>query len=281
MVLEIPEIVIKFGKPVLVFIIVIAVFTIIMSFIKRALLKKTSKKIMIHNITVFSNLITYLFIIIAVVGIFFYSSGNGMAFGIATGLFSAALGWALQRPITGIAAWIMVVVKKPFRIGDRILINNVKGDVTDITLTHIYLKEVGGTVASEELSGRIVMVPNSLMFDQNIINYTIQDEYILDDVGVLVTYESDLDKAIRICEESAKKIMKNQIGKMPKNPYVRVQFQGSGIDIKVRYYVKAGERIEVSSNITQEIFREFNKEKSVEIAYPHTEVVLRKKILKR
>lgn len=124
------------------------------------------------------------------------------------------------------------------------------------------------------------MIPNSIMFEQNIINYTVQDEYILDEVGVLVTYESDLDEAIAICEKSAKKILKEHLKKVLREPYVRAYFSGSGIDVKTRYYVRAEERVKTSSDITQEIFREFNKVKDVEIAYPHTEVVLRKKIFK-
>ena len=75
--------------------------------------------------------------------------------------------------------------------------------------------------------------------------------------------------------------MKDQLDKAPKQPYVRVYFSGSGMDIKTRYYVKAGERIKVSSEITKEIIKGFNKEKEVEIAYPHTEVVLRNKIPKK
>jgi len=268
---------IRFVRPTIVILVVVMIYFFIMGFVKRKLLKRSKSKITIHNINVYFNVLNYLFIIVLVIFIIFYTTGNILAFGVTAGLISAALGWALQRPITGMAAWLMVVVKKPFMIGDRILISNMKGDVMDITLTHIYLKEVGGTVNSEEVSGRVVMIPNSVLFEKNIINYTAQDEYILDDVGILVTYESNLDKAVRICESAANKVMKDQAGKMPKEPYVRVQFQGSGIDIKTRYYVKAEDRIKIASDITKEINREFKKQSEVDIAYPHTEIVLKKK----
>ena len=268
-------------KPLLTFVGFSVAFIVIKAFIHRALIKRVRTKRMKHNVIVFNNLLTYLFFILAIVTIFFYFTGNSLAVGLTAGFLTAALGWALQRPITGMAAWIMVVVKKPFRIGDRILIGSTKGDVIDITLTHIYLKEIGGTINSEEISGRIVMIPNSVMFEQNIINYTVQDDYILDDVGVLITYESNLDKAMQICEKAAKKVMKDFLGKTSKDPYVRIQFQSSGIDMKTRYYVHASERIKISSDLTREIFKAFEKEKDIEIAYPHTEVVLRNKTPKR
>jgi len=230
-----------------------------------------------HNVIIFSNVISYIFIIIFLAIILFHYSGNLLAFGIGAGLFSAAIGWALQRPITGLAAWIMVVVKRPFRIGDRISLNGIKGDVTDITLTHIYLKEVGGTINSEEVSGRVVMIPNSILFEQNIINYTFQDEYVLDEIKISVTYESNLEKAIKICKDVAEKVLEVSSGKNSKEKDVQVSFNDSGIDIKLKYYVKIGERIKLSSEITKGIFKEFAKEKDVDFAYPHTEVILKKK----
>lgn len=61
MVLEIPEIAVRFGKPVLIFIVAVVIYFIIMAFIKRKLLSKVRTKSMRHNVMVFSNLITYLF----------------------------------------------------------------------------------------------------------------------------------------------------------------------------------------------------------------------------
>jgi len=268
-------------KPVLIFIISFVIYLFIISFIKHKLLKRVKTKGMRHNVIVFGNIFTYVFIVTAVLMILFYFTGNFLAVGLTAGLMTAALGWALQRPITGVAAWIMVIIKKPFRIGDRILIGSVKGDVIDITLTHIYLKEVGGTISSEEISGRTVMIPNSIMFEQNIINYTSQDDYILDEVTTSITYESELDKAMKICNDAANKVLKDSLTSSPAKPYVRINFQSSGVDIRTRYYVKTADRIRVFSEVTHGIFKAFDKERDIEFAYPHTEVVLRNKTAKR
>jgi small-conductance mechanosensitive channel len=146
-----------------------------------------------------------------------------------------------------------------------------------MTLTHIYLQEVGGLVAGEENSGRIIMVPNSTLFEQNIINYTQQNEYVLDQVVTLVTYESNLDRAMQISLDSAKKYVKEFVKATKQEPYVRTFFQPSGINVHVRYYAPAKRVQEFSSLITKEIFDRIRQVKDVRIAYPHTEVVFKNK----
>jgi small-conductance mechanosensitive channel len=255
----------------------IVLYKLITKGVKEVLYKRARTKQQRNNVIVFMNILKYFFYFIILLVIIFSITGSLTGLGISAGLLTAALGWALQRPITGIAAWIMVITKKPFQIGDRVIIGKVKGDVIDITLTHIYINEIGGTIASEEISGRTIMIPNSILFEKNIINYTLQNEFILDEVITLVTYESNLDKAMKICENAALKIIKPFLKDVEKKPSVRTFFRESGIDVKVRYFVKADERIEIASKITQEIFKQIKRAKDVEIAYPHLEMLYRKK----
>jgi len=108
-----------------------------------------------------------------------------------------------------------------------------------------------------------------------------KDEYILDEVIVIITYESNLEKGEKITIESVKKIMLpyklNHPKKLSKDPHNRIKFKDSGISITVRYKSLARNRNKISTDITREIFNRIKKEKDVEIAYPHTEVVLRNK----
>ena len=78
----------------------------------------------------------------------------------------------MQAPVTGIAAWLMLILKCPFKIRDRVIIAGITGDVMEITLTHVILNQVGGTVSSEERSGRGILIPNAILFGQTITNYT-------------------------------------------------------------------------------------------------------------
>ena len=245
--------------------------------LRSILLKKSKTKKMRHNVIVFSGLTTYIIIFLVIVFLIISLTGGITGIGITAGLLTAALGWALQRPITGIAAWLMVIITKPFEIGDRIVIGSVRGDVSNITITHIYLNEFGGTIGGEETSGRTVIIPNSVLFEQNVINYTDRDEYILDEVGFTITYSSHIELAKKIAKETAEKITKDFIEKVPSKPFVRSNFQASGIDIRLRYYTIASKRDDVHSKITEEIFKEIMKEKKIEFAYPHTEIYLNKR----
>ena len=278
---EVAEILVMSISVLLILVFAFVFYKAITTAFKRTLLTKARTKRQKNNVKVFLSIWKYSFTVLIIIGLIFYLGGDITGLGLWAGLLTAALGWALQKPITGVAGYLMVIMKKPFQIGDRIMIGNVKGDVVDITLTHTNLREIGGTIATEETSGRIIMIPNSILFEQNIINYTLQDEFILDEVVIAITYESNLDSAKEMCRDAVKKVTKDFMPDMPKPPYVRTFFQNSGIDVKTRYYVRANERIRVASDLTQEIFRRITAAKEVEIAYPHTEVVLRNKTKKR
>ena len=244
--------------------------------LRKALLQKAKTKKQVASIEASSRIFKYAFLFLLIIVISFYYSKSWTGLGLSLGLVSAALGWALQKPITGMAAWLMIILKRPFSIGDRVVIGSVKGDVSDITLTHIYLKEVGGIASGEENSGRMVMVPNSILFEQNITNYTLQDEFILDQVVLAITYGSDLDEAIKICRESVSAVKEKYFGAIKRDAYVRNNFQPSGINVSVRYFVLANRLQEVSSYVTGEIFSRIKVSDKVKIAYPHTEVVIKK-----
>ncbi len=264
-------------RTLIIIVIALIVFKIILSIIKKNLLKKAQTRKQITNIELFSRVMEYSFLGLLVIFAIFSFAGSWTGLGVSLGLVSAALGWALQKPITGFAAWIMVVTRRPFDIGDRVIIGNMKGDVLDISLTHIYLHEVGGALDGEEGSGRTILVPNSTLFEQNIINYTYDDEYILDQIVVTVTYESNLDKAEKIMEDAAKLQLKKVIKKTKKIPYTRVSFDASGITISVRYHIPAKRPLYYKSLITKGIYEQFKKHKDVHFAYPHMEVVMKKK----
>jgi small-conductance mechanosensitive channel len=187
------------------------------------------------------------------------------------------IGWSLQAPVTGIAAWLMIILKRPFKIGDRVIISGIIGDVVDITLTHVILNQVGGTVGGEERSGRGVLIPNATLFQQIIYNYTFETKYILDEVPVLITYGSDLDEAERILLAAAQEVAQDIIADCGQEPFTRAEFTDSGVRVRLRYQTLATERQRISSEIVEVIFREFNKNERVEFCYPHMELLYRPK----
>lgn len=257
----------------------IIIFSSINKKIKTKLLKKSKSKKQTSNIKIFSRILNIIFAIIVLMVAFFSYIGSWTSLGVVAGLITAALGFALQRPITGIAAWVMVIVKKPFQIGDRICIGDVRGEVYDISLFHIYLDEMGGTLDSSLHSGRNVMIPNYLLFEQNIINYTLTNDFVLEEVNVDVTYESDLDKAMQIAKDSATKFLKDYLKDGKREISLRVKMDASSMKVRVLFYAPIKDVYRISSDITKEIYDTIKKEKNVEIAYPHTEIIFKDKKL--
>jgi len=270
----------NFG-PILISILIILVVYVIFSFflglLKKSLLKLAKTKKQISNVEIFTTAIRYIFVFLLLISTFLYYSGGGEGLALTLGLFSAAIGFALQKPISGVAAWIIIVTRRPFEIGDRIIIGNVKGDVRDISLTHITLNEIGGLVQTEESSGRRIMVPNNLLFEQNIVNYTQQDEFIMHQIIVSLTYDSDIDKGIKICTDIAKKHTKQFSESVKKEPYVRLFFQPSGVNLGIRFFVPAKRMTEFASEITRETHKKIRAASGIRFAYPHTEVLLKQK----
>ena len=258
---------------------VLAAVTVLVLFITYKLTRKALKSYTERrayneiNVLNFLAMYRYVFIFITAVLGAISLSGSLKALGISAGFFGMMLGWSLQAPVTGIAAWLMIILKRPFRIGDRVIIADIIGEVTDITLTHIILNQVGGTVGGEEKSGRGVLIPNATMFGQIIYNYTLETQYILDEVPVRITYDSDWDTAERILLDAARLVTGDIIEETGQEPFIRSEFFDAGVLIRLRYQVPPPERQRISSEIVKIIFHEFAKTDKVHFCYPHSEVI--------
>ena len=258
---------------------ILSVMTILVLIITYRLTRRALKRYMERrayketNVLNFLAMYRYIFIFITVVLGAISLSGSLKTLGISAGFLGMMLGWSLQAPVTGIAAWLMIILKRPFKIGDRVIIAGIIGEVTDITLTHIILNQVGGTVGGEEKSGRGVLIPNATMFGQVIYNYTLETEYILDEVPVRITYESDWDTAERILLDAARQVTKDIIEETGQEPFIRNEFFDAGVLIRLRYQSIPAERQRISSEIVKIVFHEFGKTEKVQFCYPHSEVI--------
>jgi small-conductance mechanosensitive channel len=70
------------------------------------------------------------------------------------------------------AGWVYILSRRPFQVGDRIEVNQFKGDVVDIRLFRFSLMEIQGWVDAEQSTGRLVHVPNGVVFNREVANYT-------------------------------------------------------------------------------------------------------------
>lgn len=264
----------RFFLVILVLVILLISYFILTYIIRRRLNRLAKTERQIANVRVFLRLWKYFFFFIFILVIIFTYTQSLTALGLSAGFLGAALGWALQTPITGVAAWLMIIIKKPFMAGDRVIIDGIQGDVYDITLSHVYLEEFGGTTSEDERSGRFIMIPTSTLWTAKVVNFTLNDDYVLKEVPVAVTYGSNLDKAIKIAHEAALAHSRQGIKAKGVPPVERIDFLDSAVEIRVKYFVDVRHLAEVATAIRKQIFDKYRKSKDIEIAYPHMQLVM-------
>jgi len=140
--------------------------------------------------------------IIACVSLLF---GNIGAWLTSLGLIGFGVTFALQKPILNFVAWLTIVFVKTYSIGDRINIGNIRGDVINITMMYTVLD--GLLENTDELSGKIVTVPNEMVLTSSVMNYTKSGFFLWDELSVSITYESNWSKGLRILKEITSKVV--------------------------------------------------------------------------
>lgn len=132
------------------------------------------------------------------------------------GLVTAGLAFALQRVVTAIAGYFVILRGKLFRVGDRIVMGGVRGDVIALGLTQTTILEMGQPpavsgnppdvwVRSRQYTGRVVNVPNANVFEEPIYNYSMQVPFIWEEISLPVSYTADRRRAEEILHDAAKR----------------------------------------------------------------------------
>lgn len=210
---------------------------------------------------------------VLIVASFFHFMGKLAGSWVAVAPFiGMLLGWSLQAPISGLAAWVLVTIKRPFRIGDRVLLPSLGliGDIQQMGMMYTALNQVGGTVGTEEATGRHILIPNAMLFSNVVINYTPQqaDPFVLDEVVVRITYDSDWKIAERILMSAATTVTGDVINQTGQKPYIRSDMYDYGVYMRLRYMTLAMDRPRIVHEITRKIFDEFQANPRVDFAIP-------------
>jgi small-conductance mechanosensitive channel len=145
------------------------------------------------------------------------------------GLIGAGIAFALQRVITAVAGYFVILRGKTFNVGDRILMGGVRGDVVGLTFMQTRIMEMGQSpreesdqrswVRSRQFTGRIVTVTNDKVFDEPVYNYTHEFAYIWDEISLPVHFHQEFAKAEQIMLEAARKqaVNSERLGKQEVN----------------------------------------------------------------
>ena len=201
----------------------------------------------------------------------------GITLFAGAGIFAAIIGFASQEAFSNIISGIFIVIFKPFRVGDNIKIGEMHhGTVEDITLRHTIINN---------FENRRIIIPNTVISGQTIINSTIEDEKVCTFIELGISYESDLDNAIKILREEAEN-HPNCIDHRSEeelangDPKVIVRVLGFGDSaINLRAYAWAntsGEGFVMKCDLFETLKKRFKIE-NIEIPYPHRTIVYKKR----
>ncbi len=200
------------------------------------------------------------------------------------GLLSAGLAISLKDPIVSLVAWLFILWRRPFEVGDRIQIGQFAGDVIDQRIFQFTLLEIGNWVDADQTTGRIIHVPNAHVFSEPQANYSKGTRFIWNEIPVLVTFESDWKTAKDILQsivakrtqqlsESARHDFRVASGRfMLRNieiePRVYTSVQDSGILLTLRYLCEPRRRRTSAELIWEDILHAFGERDDIDFAYP-------------
>jgi small-conductance mechanosensitive channel len=230
--------------------------------------------------------ITYISVVVAILLVGrVWSEGIGE---LATflGLLSAGLAIALRDPIVNLGGWLFIIWRRPFVVGDRIEIGGHAGDVIDQRIFQIILLEIGNWVDADQSTGRLIHIPNGLVFRESLANYTRGMQYIWNEIGVLVTFESNWKKAKEILadivETHAREVVEEAEQQMLKasrqfmifystlTPTVYTSVKDSGVMLTLRFLCHPRRRRGTAQAIWEDILTRFGEQDDIDFAYPTT-----------
>ena len=202
------------------------------------------------------------------------------------GIFAAGIAIALQDLLSNIAGWAFIMWRRPFDVGDRIEISGHAGDVIDKRLFMFTLMEIGNWVDADQSTGRIIHLPNGLIFKNSLANYSRGFTYIWNEIPILITFESNWERAKEILSEIAnahaehlskeaeKKVLKAakryMIFYAKLTPIVWTSVKDCGVMLTLRYLCDPRKRRGTEQAIWEDVLRQFAACDDIDFAYPTT-----------
>lgn len=222
--------------------------------IDRGVKRRGGDKHASHTAKRVSAYVIYSLTLVAVLGVFGVPLS---ALGTAVGLIGLGLSFALKDIIANFISGLMIMINRPFKIGDQIAASGEEGTVQDI--------QVRATTV-RTYDGRMVIIPNSQLYSGTVINNTAYDLRRFE-VIVGISYDDDVDTA----KEAAREVLDNaETVESDPEPQVLVnELGGSSVNLKLRGWtssVRSG-LVQASSEVTQKVKARYDEE-GIDIPYP-------------
>lgn len=215
------------------------------------------------------------------------------------GLVTAGLAFALQRVVTAIAGYFIILRGHVFNVGDRIVMGGVRGDVIGLRITQTSIMEMGQPpavqradpavwVQSRQYTGRVVTVSNARIFDEPVYNYTRDFPYIWEEMSIPIRYTDDRMEAERILLEAARahtfaigELGSEALAEMRRRHFVRpsdvsptvyYRLTDNWLELTVRFIVEDHNIREVKDAISRQVLSELERA-GIEVASATMELV--------
>lgn len=205
---------------------------------------------------------------------------------LSLGVVGFAITFALQQPLLSLIAWVYITVKQPYGVGDRVKIGDAKGDVIEVDFLVTTLWEVNGDlVSSDQPSGRVVTVPNSVVLSSDVTNFGGGGSpYVWNEISVQVAFETDLGFARGVMRDEADELLgaemerhiaayREALAETPvelevmERPSVNVTQGESWVELKLRYLTHPRKGQQVKNDLYERILMRFN-ENPDRVAFP-------------
>ncbi len=223
--------------------------------------------------------ITYVIAIILTLGVW-VEQAQSLLF--AVGVIGAGIAIALQKPITNLVGFLILLAKRPYEPGDRVEIDGEAGDVIDVEMFYTKMMEIGKWAQYDQFTGRIKIIPNSFVLEKVINNYSRDFGFIWEELMIPITYGSNMKKARKIMIAAAEKTTKDFVEKSKRqlrrmtykylfeprdvNPALYVVPTDNWLELHLRFIVDAKHRRKYVNPVFESIVNEFAKHSDIKIS---------------
>ncbi len=201
------------------------------------------------------------------------------------GFATAGLAFAMQEVIGALAGWVSILTGRHFRVGDRIQMGGVRGDVIDLSPLRTKILEIGSghdensRIRGRQYTGRVVSVSNKAVFAEPVFNSSATFDYLWEELTVPVAYADDWSAAERILREEAERVSSSAdarramqevrrrypVGRAEVQPRVFVRATDNWVELSARFVVPVRSARAVKDQMTRRVLDRF-AELSIRVA---------------
>lgn len=242
--------------------------------VTQALMHRSTSKRRAHDVR---NVLRLVFGTVAIFGVLGVVTEQWVGVLFSLGIVGFAVTFALQQPLLSLLGWVYIMVKRPYAVGDRVKIEDTKGDVIAVDFLVTTIWEINGDlVSSNQPSGRVVTVPNSVVLSSQVVNFGGEGfPFVWNEVSFQVSYETDLEFARQLVATEADDFLGDEMAaniaryrerlaetavelEVQDRPTVNIAQGESWVELRLRYLVHPRRGQRTKNELYRRVLSQFN-----------------------